>query len=66
MVLANCLVPSIDEKVEGICCKIYACNDLQLDSPGEEKGLQSLHGTSAEVGFYACSSSQTQKMFQEL
>lgn len=37
MVLAYCLVPSIDEKVERICCKIYAFNNLQLDSVGKEK-----------------------------
>jgi len=68
MVLANCLVPSIDErvKVEGICCKMYACNDLQLDSTGGGNGLQSLHSTSAEVGLCACSSSQTQKISWEL
>lgn len=36
MVLAYCLVPSIDErvKVEGVCCKMYAGSDLQLDSTG--------------------------------
>lgn len=68
MVLANCLVPSIDEriKVEGICCKMYAGSDLQLDSTGGGDRLQSLHGTSAEVGLYARSSSQTQKISWEL
>lgn len=68
MVLAYCLVPSIDErvKVEGICCKMYAGSDLQLDSTGGGIRVQSLHGTSAEVGLYACSSSQTQKISREL
>lgn len=37
MVLAYCLVPSIDEKVERICCEMYAFDNLQLDSVGKEK-----------------------------
>lgn len=36
-VLAYYPVPSIDEKVERICCKMYAFNNLQLDSVGKEK-----------------------------
>lgn len=68
MVLANCLVPSIDGrvKVEGICCKMYTFNDLQLDSTGGGNQLQSFHSTSAEFGLYDCSSSQTYKIPWEL